>query len=293
MRKKARLMKPSGKRIAFLAIAVAASAILFTAYVTGPPLASTNAPGESSCYASPACHAGTANSGPGFGEITIMGGIPQDNLYVPGSTYVMMPYVVDTAMQKSGFQIVARLLSNGNNAGTSTVTDPTKTQMISGGGYDYVEQTQTGAHKPVMANLHDWMYDWTAPLAGSGTVVFYVAFNAANGDGGPSGDNIYTDTLTLFEDTTSGIENSMLPSENFQLFPNPVKDELHIRWYHPIENDLTISVYDAAANTVAQRTEVPSGATECRIDFRSLSKGMYFLHFGHSRPVSLIKVLKE
>ncbi|MDZ4802610.1 MAG: hypothetical protein SGI92_30995, partial [Bryobacteraceae bacterium] len=46
--------------------------------------------------------------------------------------------------------------------------------------------------------------EWTAPAAGAGNVQVFVAGNAANGDGGTSGDRIYTANITLTPQATSG-----------------------------------------------------------------------------------------
>ena len=267
--------------------------IILSSYVTGPPAGVTNAPGESSCYLSPACHSGTANSGPGFGEITIMGGIPQGNLYVPGSTYVMMPYVVDTPMQKSGFQMVARLL-NSNNAGVTTITQPNSTQKISGGGYDYAEQTQNGAHKPVMANMHDWMFDWQAPAQGSGTVIFYAAFVAANGNNSPTGDNIYTDTLVLYEDTTVDVPMIHDISAKPVVYPNPVEDNLYFKWETPLTNTVEISIYNSLGEKMQNTSTMPANTSEYKIDVQSLNPGIFFVLFQSGNHTAYLrKILKK
>jgi hypothetical protein len=39
---------------------------------------------------------------------------------------------------------------------------------------------------------HSWKFIWIAPAQPAGEVLFFGAANAANGDGSPSGDRIYS-----------------------------------------------------------------------------------------------------
>ena len=270
-------------------------ALVISSYVSGPPAGNTNAPGENTCFASPACHGGAPNTGPGFAEITIMGGIPTGNFYLPDSSYDMMPYVVDTAKLKGGFQAVARL-TNGLNAGTITITEPTNTQLISGGGYDYAEQTTSGAVQPVMSNMHDWMFNWKAPSAGAGTVIFYVAFVAANGNNAPSGDNIYTDTLVLYEGTV-GI-NDLNTTPNFtieKVYPLPARDVVNVNFKTNKNLILNVSVLDVKGRTVIAPKTITIGLTNTihQINIADLTGGIYFINVHQNgKPDIQQKIIK-
>ena len=66
-----------------------------------------------------------------------------------------------------------------------------------------------------------WGADWTAPVAGSGTVQFSLAVLFGNGNGGNSGDSWGTNTITLSEATTTP-SNTPPVASNLQLSPaNP------------------------------------------------------------------------
>ncbi|PJA08605.1 MAG: hypothetical protein COX70_03235 [Flavobacteriales bacterium CG_4_10_14_0_2_um_filter_32_8] len=269
--------------------------LVISSYVSGPPAGNTNAPGENTCFASPACHGGTPNTGTGFGEMTIMGGIPAGNFYFPDSSYDMMPYIVDTTKLKGGFQAVSRLTS-GLNAGTITITEPTNTQLISGGGFDYAEQTATGAVQPVMSNMHDWMFNWKAPSAGAGTVTFYVAFVAANGNNAPSGDNIYTDTLVLYEGTVGINELNATPDFTIEkVYPLPAKDVVNIDFNSNKNLELYISVLDVKGRTVisAKQIQINSTNTTHQINIAELTGGIYFINVHQNgKPVIQQKIIK-
>jgi len=233
-------IKLSPKKVAYWCFALAVTLII-SSYVGGPPPATTNAPSETTCSTNGLCHAGPANHGPGFADITIDGGIPL-NGYTPGQTYMLMPYLVpqDTAMIRSGFEVVALLQSNGNAAGNVVITDPSKTQLVIYNNKQYTEQTAAGAITP---GMHDWMYNWTAPPVGSGTVIFYGAFVAGNGDGTSSGDYIYTDSLVLPENTTGINENAADNGFIHSLFPNPATTSINIEFSATSQEVVLLTVY--------------------------------------------------
>ncbi|HII33627.1 MAG TPA: hypothetical protein HA308_01855, partial [Candidatus Thalassarchaeaceae archaeon] len=54
-------------------------------------------------------------------------------------------------------------------------------------------------------NSRSWSVDWIAPSSGSGDVVFYMAVNLVNGDGGASGDSWGADSWTISEATSSPV----------------------------------------------------------------------------------------
>jgi hypothetical protein len=256
--------------------------LVFSSYLAGPPAGNTNAPGEFSCQGSggPSCHNGTPNTGPGFSEITIMGGVPAGNYYFPDSSYQMMPYLIDNTKLKGGFQVVA-LLSNGLNAGTSTITMPMNTQLISSGGFDYVQQTALGAVEPSTLNMHDWMYDWTAPSAGAGTVTFYISFVAADGNNSASGDDIYTDTLVLYEGSVG--MNDLNNTQDFtidKLYPLPANDIVNLDFKSDKNLDLTINVVDIKGRKVIldREIQINSPKSTHQLNIADLNGGIYFIN---------------
>ncbi len=178
-------------------------------YSSGPPTGSTNAPLETSCATNMLCHNGIPNAGNGGTILSVEEDI--SNGYVPGNTYTVMPFVFQSGSSKIGFQTVA-LHSNGNGAGSVTISN-SKTQMNSSAGKEYVTHTASGNFN---VGMHDWMYEWTAPAAGSGTVTIYGAFVASNNNMAASGDSIYTDSLVINENT-SGIREYYKEKE-FEIF---------------------------------------------------------------------------
>ncbi len=182
----------------FQKFAVRSGKVSASAY--GPSPAHTNAPGESNCAA---CHSDNpVNSG--SGSVTISA-LPAS--YEPNQ---QIPITVTTSKEDAviyGFQLTA-LDNQGRRAGTFTLPTQTPEQMqilngiVDGNVRSYVEHTVDGLI-PTSFGTKSWTFTWRAPAAGVGTISFYVAGNAANSDGGPGGDYIYTATRSISDSTSA------------------------------------------------------------------------------------------
>ncbi len=60
----------------------------------------------------------------------------------------------------------------------------------------FIQHTSAGTRNGTK-NGATFQFDWTPPSANGGSVTFYVAANAANGNGSPTGDFIYTSSVQL------------------------------------------------------------------------------------------------
>lgn len=162
----------------------------------GPDPGLTGAPGEQTCTS---CHAGTAlNAGGGKVALTL----PNGSTYTPGTKQRITITITDGTATRYGFQLTARLTSNPASAQAGSFEAPsTRVQVLCSTGrvapctssavLQYAEHTLTGYR----AASNSYEVDWTAPE--SGEVTFYVAANAANGNGNNSGDKIYSATLQV------------------------------------------------------------------------------------------------
>jgi uncharacterized protein (TIGR03437 family) len=188
------------------------------AFSRGPNAHLTAVPGtgEGNCTA---CHAGTAlNGGGGSAAITASGGA-----YTPGQKQTLTITINDAAAQRYGFEMTARLASDRTKqAGTftpregqrvlcaSTSVDDTG-KVRSGDACDsstpleFIEHSQPSTTNTITV-------EWTAPASGAGPVELYLAANAANGNGTPGGDHIYTATLTLQPSTAGACDVSAMPA---------------------------------------------------------------------------------
>jgi hypothetical protein len=164
------------------------------AYSSGPPDGyGGNPPYYENCTT---CHFSyDPNSGDGSLQLL---GLPDG--FAPGETYSLEVRLADPDQIRWGFELTvlddADFLSSG---GQIVVTDPGNTQLSEDGEgtVDYLKHTLGGTQWGLADGPAFWSFDWTAPSADVGSVTFYVAGNAANGDESFIGDYIYVSTYTV------------------------------------------------------------------------------------------------
>lgn len=143
------------------------------------PAGYSGAPGEQTCAAS-GCHTGVPQSHNLFtmgvsGGVTAYQTSTQYNLFVSASTSAPI----------RGFQFTA-VYDNGTKAGTLSLSNASLTTLTTGAnGREYV------GHNGATSNSA-WAFRWTAPSTYNGTVYFYGASLAADGDNTSAGDFTYT-----------------------------------------------------------------------------------------------------
>lgn len=159
------------------------------ASASGPSPSHTSAPGETNCTA---CH-GDFPADSGTGGVTISG-VP--NLYRPGQVIPLTVTVSQSDAVVYGFQLTA-LDALGRRAGQLTFPSSTPPVLQTANGFvnaverTYIMHTVNGI-TPTQFGTKSWTFNWTTPGRSVGKVSFYAAGNAANSDGGPGGDYIYT-----------------------------------------------------------------------------------------------------
>jgi hypothetical protein len=181
------------KCITILAIVPA----LILAHVGGADPRMTGAPGDNVCTS---CHTGTLNPSPGTVAITAAEG----TTYTPGVKQRMTVTINASSFNPRvfGFEATARLASNLANGQAGTL------QPASGDTRVVCEDDRNPPCRdsaPVQFITHTlaragntYEFDWTPPAsADAGPVRFYVAANAANGNGQDTGDRIFTTNITL------------------------------------------------------------------------------------------------
>lgn len=169
----------------------------------GAPLGFSSAPGESDCTS---CHGGIAvNSGPATRTLTFNGSAASS--YVPGQTYNLSLTVTRATRNKYGFQLKVED-GQGGNAGT-LISTTNRTWLQQG----YLNQSASG-NTSTSSGTITWNFQWTAPAAGTGPVTFYWSSNAANNNGSTSGDEIYTDAVTLVESNPAYTVSGLLQYDN-------------------------------------------------------------------------------
>jgi hypothetical protein len=162
------------------------------AHSFGAPSGYTGAPGNGNCTA---CHVGAVNSGSGSVRINLI----DATTYAPGQLIHMTVTDSDPTAMRWGFELTARLASDGTKpAGALSLASGESLAQLDGspGSVQYVTHTSAGT-RPGTSGGATWDVYWTAPGASVGSVTFYAAGNAANNNGAPTGDHIYTTSLTI------------------------------------------------------------------------------------------------
>ncbi len=160
----------------------------------GPPNGKTGAPGEGTCAD---CH---GNLNIGDGRITVSA----PSTFTPGDTISLFVRVSQPGQIRWGFELTAL---DGTDApvGDLIIVQPTRTQLSVdvGTGRQYVKHTSVGTDLGTPDESPGWTLEWASPEAPLGAVTFYIAGNAANGNGFNTGDFIYTNVLMYGDDQTS------------------------------------------------------------------------------------------
>ena len=200
-------MTRSQKIFAAKAGLVLAVPTVILAYAGGPPGKTTGAPGERVCTA---CHSGTLNSGGGKVAVTFADG---NSSYSPGVTKRVRVQITDSTALVYGFEMSARMAADPSKpAGTFAPSDATTKVLCEddndrpAAGCPAAAPLEYIEHAGPFANLSTsgtYEFDWVAPAADSGSVTFFVATVAANGNRAPSGDHVYIASLTIPSPTST------------------------------------------------------------------------------------------
>ncbi|MBI1850570.1 MAG: hypothetical protein HYR85_09525, partial [Planctomycetes bacterium] len=125
------------------------------------------------------------NSGDGSVRLS---GVPL--AWSAGSTYRIAGILADPGQRLWGFHVTA-IDGSGHDAGSFVPADANTTACSSGGRL-YLSQTGQGRRGGTLDGPVSFDFDWVAPSAGRGAIVFYAQGIACNFDGMEVGDFTYT-----------------------------------------------------------------------------------------------------
>jgi uncharacterized protein (TIGR03437 family) len=183
-------------KVAIIAFAAGLPALVW-AFSRGPDPRATGAPGDGTC-ANTGCHVGTPVNGGGGGVAL---SFSSGNTYTPGQTIRVTVTITQAnpVPRAYGFQLSARLASDTRAGQAGDFRVGAGLVVICDNGNTKPATSPCPANFPVQFVSHStpstagtWSFDWVAPATNVGDVIFYVAGNAANGDGNNTGDRIYT-----------------------------------------------------------------------------------------------------
>ncbi|TNE80081.1 MAG: T9SS type A sorting domain-containing protein [Bacteroidetes bacterium] len=244
---------------------------------SGAPAGSTGSPGDGiSCTS---CHGGPATASSGWINTTVPAGG-----YEPGQTYTITAKVKKSGISKFGFQLAVQNAA-GNALGTLVNTNNATTQLVGQGKYaTHRLQSTSGTDSAT------WSVDWVAPAAGTGNVTIYLAGNAANGNNQSTGDQIFTELMTISEALLSakGAESKL----DMQVFPNPGQGIFTLSSQNPHTGNVLVDVRDMKGQLIRSvsldNNELNNGYS---LDLRDLNTGLYLLQVSASNGASHVEKL--
>lgn len=234
----------------------------------GAPTFCTGSPGDGGLTcAQTSCHTGNA-------VITQAGIITSDipgTGYIPGSVYTFTVSLSKAGTTIFGFEVSPQT-TNGTKVGTMSVTNPTETQLI--GSSKFITHTISGITGS--GGTKSWSFNWTAPVAGTGSVTFYGCINACNGDHTKLGDQVYK-TTAVFTENTTGI-NAISIDKKVSIYPIPAKEFVNISTDFELNGEINISIYDVAGKQVSTKNYYTSnGNSIITIPVSHMNQGVYFM----------------
>ncbi len=245
-----------------------------TLYHSGSPGGKTGSPGDNSANCT-ACHTGSPNNVVGW----ISSDIPELG-YVVGETYTITATGTHTGVGRFGFELTAEDES-GNKVGQFIVSGDGQTQLSNGN----KAITHTSSGITPSGDSKTWTFQWTAPSTDIGVVTFYASFNAANNNGGTSGDVVYLTSMSV-DESSVGINNS-IEKIIFSMFPNPSHGQLSIKHNY---DAIDILLVDLSGRIVYQQNQYLSNE---KIDLSFLNQGIYLVQVKNGQNVSTKKFFIE
>ena len=232
-------------------------------YSGGSPGGKTGSPTDGATCT--ACHSGTPNAVEGW----ITSDIPATG-YMPGETYSITATGSHEGVVKFGFEVTAEDNSDAKT-GTFAITNATENKLTNGNS----AVTHQAAGTNPSEDMRTWTFDWTAPAESTGDITFYGAFNATNGNGGTSGDVVYTSNYSVMEHAV-GVNQIGQEDLEVSLYPNPFTDYIRVSMKDDKKQVSSIQLFNQAGSMVKQ-ISVASSSNEWRLDANDLNAGMYFV----------------
>jgi hypothetical protein len=199
--------------------------------------------------------------------------------YTPGMDYTITLTGMHENVQKFGFEMTVEDIGN-SKVGEFTILDD-RTQFAAGSNQ---RVTHTSNGNVPSGDSNTWDVTWTAPSEGVGSVTFYAALNAANGNGNTLGDQIYTTMLEVNE-SSLGVGVQEL-ADQIRMYPNPASTSLNLQ----LPENGQVRIIDMLGNQVIESS---STLKDQNIDVSNLTKGIYFVQVMIGNEVVSLKMLKN
>lgn len=249
----------------FTLLAIPLAAFLLMSNSGGVSASRSGSPGDGNISCA-SCH----NGGNFSASVAITTDIP-DSGYLLNTDYTITINTTSTS-NTHGFQLTAENTSD-DKIGTFT----------SGSGSRTVNNDKAVTHSSTSTS-GDWTFTWRSPSTDLGSVTFYTAVNAANGNGSTSGDQI-----VLANESFSSLSISEAQKIDFAMYPNPVNDILNID-LPEIAEKVTVEFYDQIGKLAYTQNLDTNSKT---INIRGLATGIYILKVIADNKIGTQKFIKQ
>lgn len=224
------------------------------------------------------CHGGMAVTKEGW----ITSDIPEEG-YVPGETYTITATNSAMGSTRFGFCVSPQAL-NGDLLGALLITDTLRTKLV--GDNKYVTYRADGV-EGVDSNV--WVFDWVAPKAGTGNVVFYGAFNSNPGHKGSDGTTL--STLTVKEKGSTGLVSISDKVSNLLIYPNPVSDFVKVSFDLNGSRNVNIDISDVNGKSIVVIAKGKQrGTISKEVNTKGWAEGIYLLRIEVDRQLFTRKI---
>lgn len=240
---------------------------------SGSPGGKSGSPGDNGANCTD-CHSGT----PVTEELWMYSPQLLIQGYSPGQVYQFFVVGIDSDASKFGFEATAEDAS-GNKVGTFQAGALGMTQTINNA--KAITHTALG-NVPIADTGTVWMFSWTAPNETVGTIGFYAAINAANGNGANTGDQIH---LTSFMASPATSVPGRNDNQSLGLYPNPSSGLVHIGTTASRQAN-RLDVINLSGQLKFSRELQPG---ESKVDLSELEKGIYILRMGEQSQRLILK----
>jgi hypothetical protein len=261
------------------------SLVLMFAYIAwdfaksaGPPPYYTNGPSENTCNDA-GCHDGVGSKpNSGKGNLSLVFG-NSESAYVPGKKYNLTITMAEKGFLRFGFQVLVLRDKDNSYIGKFVITDSINTQLryATWGccqSRRWIEHTFKGI-TPVVKDTGRWNMEWDAPAKDEGSLTFYVAALAGDGDKTDSFDHNYYTKMSLSASVVSGIKEAELNVE--KIYFNRLTNNINIAYLEPLNTALSYSLYDIQGRLVEKWDNLPSASFTSLNLKQGIHTGLYIL----------------
>ena len=139
------------------------------------------------------------------------------------------------------------------------------------------------------AVLYQWFHNGL-PITGA-TDYFYVATESGNYNVIATDEN-GCEVEAVINNVIADVSLLSL-EEEVELFPNPVRDELTIKYNHGTCDGISIEIFDAAGQKIYSSVEGRCIGANCKIDVRKFAAGLYCLKLNLAEGTVTSKFMKQ